>query len=208
MTNNNSSISLKSLGNCTYIPLIEALEQMSKYVKLMKDVLTKKRKVGELEVVVLTQECNALINNNISEKQKDPGSFNVPCSIRGMDVEYALCDLGARINLMPLSILKKLGIGEAQPTSVMLQLADRTITYPEGKIKDVLVKVDKFIFPTDFIILDYETDRDVSIILRRPFLATEKVLISVRKRELTMCVDNQEVKFNVLNALKFPNDEE
>ncbi|XP_038887102.1 uncharacterized protein LOC120077284 [Benincasa hispida] len=110
---------------------------------------------------------------------------------------HTLCDMEASINLMPLSIFKKLGIGEAQPTSVTLQLAGRTIKYPEGKIEDVLVKVDNFIFPADFIILDYDTDRDVPIILRRPFLATGKVLIDVHKGELTMRVDNQEVKFNV-----------
>ncbi|XP_038887244.1 uncharacterized protein LOC120077436 [Benincasa hispida] len=121
---------------------------------------------------------------------------------------YALCDLGASINLMPLSIIKKLGIDEAQPASVMLQLADRMITYPEGKIEDILMKVDKFIFQVDFIILDYEADRDVPIILGRSFLGTRKVLIDVHKRELTMRVDNQEVKFNVLNALKFPDEEQ
>ncbi|XP_038889371.1 uncharacterized protein LOC120079290 [Benincasa hispida] len=157
---------------------------------------------------MLTQECNALINNRLPKKQKYPGSFTVPCSIGGFDVGHALCDLGASINLMPLSIFKKLGIGEAQPTSVTLQLTHRTIKYPEGKIEDVLANVDNFIFPVDFIILDYEADRDVPIILGRPFLATGKVLIDVHKGELTMCIDNQEVKFNVLNALKFPDSEE
>ncbi|WP_217833218.1 retropepsin-like aspartic protease, partial [Picosynechococcus sp. PCC 7002] len=82
---------------------------------------------------------------------------------KGMDVGQALCDLGDSINLMPLSIFRKLGIGEARPTTVTLQLADRSIKHPEGKIEDVLVKVDKFIFPADFIILDYEADREVPI---------------------------------------------
>ncbi|XP_038885916.1 uncharacterized protein LOC120076224 [Benincasa hispida] len=132
------------------IPLIEALEQMPTYVENFKDILTKKRRVGEKEVIALMQECNALVSNNLPKKQKDPGSFTVPCSIEGLDVGHSLCDLGAIINLMPLSIFK--GIGEAQPTSVTLQLADRKIKYPEGKIEDVLVKVDNLIFPTDFII--------------------------------------------------------
>ncbi|XP_038885989.1 uncharacterized protein LOC120076294 [Benincasa hispida] len=189
------------------IPLIEALEQIPKYVKKFKDILTKKRRVSETKVIALTQECNALVSNGLSKKQKDPGSFTVPCSIGGLDVGHALCDLGASINLMPLSIFKKLGIGETQPTSVTLQLANRTIKYPEGRIEDVLVKVDNFIFPADFIILDYEVDREVPIILGRPFLATGKVLIDVHKGELTMR-DNQEVKFNVLNALKFPDSED
>ncbi|XP_038876457.1 uncharacterized protein LOC120068878 [Benincasa hispida] len=189
------------------IPLVEALEQMPTYVKFLKDILTKKRRVSETELIALTQECNALVSNSLPKKQKDPRSFTVPCSIRGLDVGHALCDLGANINLMPLSIFKKLGISEVQPTSVTLQLADRAIKYPEGKIEDVLVKVDNFIFPAGFIILDYEADREVQIILGRPFLATGKVLIDVHKGELNMRVDNQEVKFNVLNALKFPDGE-
>ncbi|XP_038882222.1 uncharacterized protein LOC120073445 [Benincasa hispida] len=190
------------------ILLVEALEKMPKYVKFFKDILTTKRRVSETEVIALTQECNALVRNSLPKKQKDPGSFTVLCSIGGLDMGHALCDLGASINLMPLSIFKKLGISEAQPTSVTLQLADRTIKYPEGKIEDVLVKVDNFIFPVDFIILDYEVDRDVPIILGRPFLATGKVLIDMHKGELTIRVDNQEVKFNVLNALKFPDSED
>ncbi|XP_038904234.1 uncharacterized protein LOC120090578 [Benincasa hispida] len=156
--------------------------------------------------MALTQECNTLINSKIPEKQRDPGSFTVPCSIEGIDVGYALCDLGANINLMPLSIFKKLGIGEVRLITVTLQLADRSITYLEENLEDVLVKVDKFIFPIDFIILDYETDKDVLIILGCLFLAIKKVLIDVHKGELMMRVDNQETKFNVLNTLKFPDD--
>ena len=103
---------------------------------------------------------------------------------------------------MPLSIFKKLGVGEARPTTVTLQLADRSIKHPEGKIEDVLVKVDKFIFPADFIILDYEADREVPIILGRPFLATGRALIDVQEGELTIRVDDQQVKFNVFNAVE------
>ncbi|XP_038890935.1 uncharacterized protein LOC120080361 [Benincasa hispida] len=180
---------------------------MSKYVKFLKDILMKKRRISETKVIALTRECDVLVSKKLPKKQKDTGRFIVPCSIRGLDVGHALCDLRASINLMPLSIFEKLGIGEAQPTSVMLQLADRMITYPEGKIEDVLVKVEKFIFPANFVILDYEADRDVPIILGRPFLATRKVLIDVHKGELTMRVDNQEMKFNVLNALKFLDNE-
>ncbi|XP_038904432.1 uncharacterized protein LOC120090795 [Benincasa hispida] len=190
------------------IILVEALEQMPKYVKFFKDILTKKRRISKTEVIVLTRECNVLVNNGLPKKQKDLGSFTVLCLIGGLDVGHALCDLGASINLMSLSIFKKLGIAEVQPISVTFQLANRTIKYLEGKIEDVLVKVDNFIFPVDFIILDYEADKDVPIILGRRFLATRKVLIDVHKGELTTRVDNQEAKFNVLNALKFPDSEE
>ncbi|KAL5558977.1 hypothetical protein UlMin_035188 [Ulmus minor] len=149
------------------IPLVEALEQMPSYVKFMKDMLTKKRRFGEFENVALTRECSAVLQNKLPPKLKDPGSFTIPCSIGNQYFGKALCDLGASINLMPMSIFKKLGIGEARPTTVSLQLADRYIAYPEGKIEDVLVKVDKFIFLVDFIVLDYEADLEVPIILGR-----------------------------------------
>ncbi|XP_038888572.1 uncharacterized protein LOC120078375 [Benincasa hispida] len=131
---------------------------MPNYVKFLKDILANKRKIRENEIVALTYECSALFQNNIPKKMKDLGSFTLPCSIGGKEVENAICDLGTSINLMPLSIFKKLNIGNARPTIVTLQLADRSIMHPEGKIEDVLVQVDKFIFPADFIILDYEAD--------------------------------------------------
>ncbi|XP_038875126.1 uncharacterized protein LOC120067659 [Benincasa hispida] len=190
------------------IPLVESLEQMPSYVKFLKDIFANKRKIGENETVALTYECSALFQNNIPKKMKDLGSFTLPCSIGGKEVENALCDLGASINPMPLSIFKKLNIGNARPTTVTLQLADRSITHPEGKIEDVLVQVEKFIFPVDFIILDYEADTEVPIILGCPFLVTGRTLIDVQKGELTIRVDNQHVKFNVLNTLKYLNDME
>ena len=117
----------------------------------------------------------------------------------------ALCDLGASINLMSLSVFKQLRIGECRPTIVTLQFVDRSYTYSEGKIEDVLVKVDKFIFPVDFIVLDFEVDKKVPIILGRPFLATGKTMIDVQKRELTMRVNDQQVTFNVLETMKSPD---
>ncbi|XP_060960878.1 uncharacterized protein LOC133031405 [Cannabis sativa] len=188
------------------IPLVEALEQMPNYVKFLKDILTKKRRLGEFETVALTEGCSAMLKSKIPPKLKDPGSFTIPCTIGGRDVGRALCDLGASINLMPMSIFKKLGIGEARPTTVTLQLADRSMAHPEGKIEDVLVQVDKFIFPADFIILDYEADAEVPIILGRPFLATGRTLIDVQKGELTKLVNDQQVTFNVFNAMRFPDE--
>ncbi|XP_062075995.1 uncharacterized protein LOC133780137 [Humulus lupulus] len=188
------------------IPLVEALEKMPNYMKFLKDILTKKRRLGEFETVALTEGCSAMLKSKIPPKLKDPGSFTIPCSIGGRDVGRALCDLGASINLMPMSIFKKLGIGEARPTTVTLQLADRSMAHPEGKIEDVLVQVDKFILPADFIILDYEADREVPIILGRPFLATGRTLIDVQNGELTMRVNDQQVTFSVFQAMKFPDN--
>ncbi|XP_024990704.1 uncharacterized protein LOC112524991 [Cynara cardunculus var. scolymus] len=185
------------------IPLVEALEQMPSYVKFLKDILNKKRRLSEFETVSLTKECIALLTCKIPPKLKDLGSFTIPCSIGGKEVGHALCDLGASINLMPLSIFNQLGIGEVRPTTVTLQLADRSLAYPKGKFEDILVKVDKFIFPADFLVLDYEADRNVPIILGRPFLATGMTLIDVQNGELTMRVNDQQVTFNVFKTLKF-----
>lgn len=109
---------------------------------------------------------------------KDCGGFTMSCSIGDMDLDHVLCDFKANINFMPLSIFKTLGIGEAQPKKTMLQFADRFIARLERKIEYMLVKVDKFIFPTDLVILDYEADQEVPIILRWPFLSTGPILIT------------------------------
>ncbi|KAL5549463.1 hypothetical protein UlMin_004694 [Ulmus minor] len=109
------------------IPFVEALEQMPNYVKFMKDMLMKKRKFGEFETVALTRECSSALQSKLPPKLQDPGSFTIPCSIGGQYCGKALCDLGASINLMPMSIFKTLGIGDARPTTVSLQLADRSI---------------------------------------------------------------------------------
>ena len=136
------------------IPFAEALEQMSGYVKFMKDILSKKRKLGDYETVALSEECSAILQNKLPPKLKDPGSFTISCAIGNAVFERALCDFGVSINLMSWSIFKKLKLGEARSTTVTLQLEDRSLTHSCGIIEDVLVKVDKFIFPADFIILD------------------------------------------------------
>ncbi|XP_061362783.1 uncharacterized protein LOC133306469 [Gastrolobium bilobum] len=180
---------------------------MPKYVKFMKDVLSKKRGIIEHETVKMMQEsCQYL--GKLSPKLQDPGSFTIPCVIGNTYQGKALCDLGASINLMPSSVFKQLATGLAKPTTVTLQIADRSIVKPEGKVEDLLVRVDKFIFPADFIILDYEADIDVPIILGRSFLATRGAFINVQKGELTMRVHDDEVKFNVVKAMKFHDEEE
>ncbi|XP_063938416.1 uncharacterized protein LOC135148083 [Daucus carota subsp. sativus] len=190
------------------IPFAEALEQMPSYAKFMKGILSRKLKLEELETVALTEECSAVLQQKLPPKLKDPGSFTIPCTIGQLSFDKCLCDLGASINLMPLSVFKKLGLPEPKPTNMSLQLADRSITYPRGIVEDVLVKVDKLIFPADFVILDFEEDKKIPIILGRPFLATGQTLIDVQKGELTMRVQDQSVTFKVFNAMKFPTDEE
>ncbi|KAL4323329.1 hypothetical protein GQ457_11G021570 [Hibiscus cannabinus] len=184
------------------LPLVEAIEQMPNYAKFLKDMVSKRTRLSEFETVAVTKGCMAMLNNRLPPKLKDPCSFIIPCAIGNHYVGKALCDLGASINLMPKSVFQRLGIGKARPTTVMLQLADRSYVHPEGKIEDILVRVDKFIFPADFIVLDCEAYEHAPIILGRPFLATGRTLIDVEKGQLTMRVNEQQVTLNVFKALK------
>ena len=170
----------------------------------MKDILSQKRRLVDFDTVNLTEECSAILQRKLPQKLKDPGSFTIPCTIGNAIFERALCDLGASTNLMPLSIFKRLGLGEAPQTTVTLQLADRSLKHPRGIIEDVLVKVDKFIFPADFIVLDMEEDKEIPIILGRPFLATGREIIDVQRGELKLRVQEDEVKFNVFEAVRHP----
>ncbi|KAK8660303.1 hypothetical protein V6N13_051231 [Hibiscus sabdariffa] len=145
---------------------------MPNYAKFLKDMVTRKKRIEEFETAAATETCLALMHNKVPAKKTDPGSFTIECFIGHNYPTKALCDPGASINLMPKSVFQKLGIGEAKPTTVMLKLADHSYVQPEGKREDILVQVDKFIFPADFLILDCEADIDTPIILGRPFLAT------------------------------------
>ncbi|XP_019229459.1 PREDICTED: uncharacterized protein LOC109220129 [Nicotiana attenuata] len=144
-------------------------QRLQKYIK---DIVANKRRLTEFETVALTEECSSRIQGKLPHKLKDPGSFTIQISIGKHAVGRALCDLGASINLMPLSVFRRLELGEPHPATIILQLADRSLAHTEGVIEDVLVQVGSFIFPADFIILDYEPDQEVPFILGRPFLAT------------------------------------
>ncbi|XP_075091537.1 uncharacterized protein LOC142171740 [Nicotiana tabacum] len=186
------------------IPLVDMLREVPKYVKYIKDIVANKRRLTKFDTVALTEECTSRIQHKLPQKLKDPGSFTIPVRIGEFDVGRALCDLGASINLMPLLVFKKLGLGAPRPTSVLLQLADISCVYPEGVIEDVLLQIGKFIFPADFIILDYEADELVPIILGRTLLATRDAIIKVREGKMILRVDNEETVFNVYRAIQLP----
>ncbi|XP_070025009.1 uncharacterized protein [Nicotiana sylvestris] len=186
------------------IPLVDVLREIPKYAKYIKDIMAHKRRLTEFEIVALTEEYTSRVQNELPQKLKDPGSFTIPVRIGNIDVGRALCDLGASINLMPLSLFKQLDLGAPSPTTVMLQLADRSIAHPEGVIEDVLLQIGKFIFPVDFIILDYEADELVPIILGRPLLATGDAIIKVREGKMILRVDDKEAVFNVYRAIQLP----
>ncbi|XP_070026325.1 uncharacterized protein [Nicotiana sylvestris] len=170
---------------------------MPGYAKMMKDLISRKFDFQDLSTVTLTQTCSAVVAKPMAQKMSDPGSFTIPCTIGSYAFAKALCDLGANITLIPLAVYTKLGIGRARPTSMLLQLADRTMKRPTGILDDVLVQVGKFMFPAGFVILDCQVDEEIPLILGRPFLATGRALINCETRELKMRLNDEEVIFNV-----------
>ena len=186
------------------IPFANVLEQMPSYVKFMKDILSKKKRLSNFETVNVTKECSAMLQRKLQQKLKDSGSFTILCTIENSIFERALCDLGASINLMSLSIFRQLGLGEAHPTTVTLQLVNRSLKHPREVIEDVPIKVGKFIFQTYFIILDIKEDKEIPIILGRPFLTTGRAMIDVHRGELKLSVQDDKVKFNVFEAVRHP----
>ncbi|XP_058764619.1 uncharacterized protein LOC131638083 [Vicia villosa] len=154
------------------IPFSEALEKMPKYAKFMKKMLTKKKKYTDEETVLLDGHCSAIIQKTPPRKEAHPGRVILPITIGGNYISNGLVDLGSSINLIPLSVVKRLGNIEMKHTRITLQLADKSIISPYGVVQDMLVKVDKFLFPVDFVVVDMEEDRDVPLILGRPFMKT------------------------------------
>ncbi|XP_070031932.1 uncharacterized protein [Nicotiana tomentosiformis] len=168
------------------VPLIEALEQMPGYVKFMMDLVTNKQSMN-FETIKVTHQVSAIVHS-VAPKLEDPGAFIIPCTIGSAEFAKDLCDLGPR------------------PTSVRLQMVDRTMKRHLGVIEDVFVCVDKFILPADFVILDCGVDYEVPIILGRPFLATGKALCDVEAGELTFWVGDEKVIFHVCKSMRQPNN--
>ena len=174
---------------------------MPNYAKFLKDILNRKKKIAEEGIVNLTTTCSAVIQRSLPVKIKDPGSFTIPCSIGKYEFKKALCDSGANIDLMPLSVVQRLSLGELTPTTITLQMVDRSMAQPEGVLEDVLVKVGKFSFLVDFMVMKMEEDNQVPLLLGRPFLATGAALIDVQKGELTLRVGNEAMHFNLNKSL-------
>ncbi|XP_015960507.1 uncharacterized protein LOC107484451 [Arachis duranensis] len=137
---------------------------------------------------------------------KDPGNFQIPCIIWDINIEKALCDMGASINLMSLTMMRTMKIEEAKPTRMTLQLDDRTFKFPHGVVEDLLVKVGEFIFLANFVVLDMEEEANTSIILGRPFLATTGAIIDVQKRELVLRFHEEKMVFNVFKTMSYPKE--
>ncbi|GKE07442.1 reverse transcriptase domain-containing protein, partial [Tanacetum coccineum] len=177
------------------IGLKDALVEMPKFNKWLSSLLRNKEKLEEIAITTVNAECSAIIMNKVPEKLEDPGKFLIPCALQELNRTSALADSGASINLLPHSIYKKLGLEALTPTRMTLELANRSITHPMGIAKDVLVRVDGFTFLVDFVVVNFEPDPRVPIILGRPFLCTAKALIDLYKETLTLRVGKEELVY-------------
>nr|GFB59891.1 reverse transcriptase domain-containing protein [Tanacetum cinerariifolium] len=178
---------------------------------MFKKLLNNKDKHIELTKTPLNENCSAVVLKKLPEKLGDPGRFLIPCDFTGLDNCLALADLGASINLMPLSIWKTLRLPTLNDTKMVLELADQTISKPTEVAENVFVKVGKFYFPADFISLDFVADPRVPLILGWPFLSTAHALIDVYEGEITLrydvqsltlkCGDTPSISYNNLKSL-------
>ncbi|GJX15319.1 reverse transcriptase domain-containing protein [Tanacetum coccineum] len=185
------------------ISFADALFFMPRFAPTIRNLLMNKEKLFELAKISFNENCLVMLLKKLPEKLGDPGKFLIPCDFLGMDVCHALADLGVSINLMFLSFWKKLSLPELTPTRMTLELADRSITHPKGLAEDVYIKVGKFHFPTNFVVVDFEADPRVPLILGRSFLRIGRALIDVYGEEITLRVDNESVTFNLDQTTRY-----
>ncbi|XP_031106311.1 uncharacterized protein LOC116010959 [Ipomoea triloba] len=186
------------------MPFVEAITQIPSYKKFLKNILGNKKKPKKSVVVDLSEgalTC-AVLQHKLPPKLKNPGSFSIPCIIGGFVVGGALCDLGASVSLMPYFLCKRLNLGTPKPTSMTLQMADRSIKRPVGVLEDVPVMIDQYSIPGGFVVMDIEEDAKVPNILGRPFLAIAGALIDVRRGKIMMEVAENKIEFDIFKMAK------
>nr|GEU78748.1 reverse transcriptase domain-containing protein [Tanacetum cinerariifolium] len=179
------------------ISFMDALILIPKFASTLKALIGNKEKLSEMARTPMNEHCSLVILNKVPKKLGDPGKFLIPCEFPGMDECLALVGFGASINLMPLSVCEALSLLEFTPTCMILELADRSVSKPIGIAKDVSVKVGVFHFPADFVVVDFELDPRVPLILERCFLKTGRALIDVHKGELTLHIGNEAITYNL-----------
>ena len=188
------------------IPLLYMIKQVPTYSKILKDLCIVKRGLNIDKKLFLTEQVSAIIQFKTSVKYKDPGCLTISVNIGGTCVEKTLLDLGASVNLLPYSVYKQLGLGELKPTSITLSLVDRSIKIPKGTVEDVLIQVEKFYYPVDFVVLDTELvavgANYVPIILGRPFLATSNAIINCRNGVKQLTFGNMTLELNIFHLSK------
>lgn len=192
------------------IPLLDAIKQVPRYAKFLKELCTNKKKLTGNEKVRMGENVSAVLQKKMPQKCSDPGMFTIPCQVGISRTEKAMLDLGASINVMPRSIYEANKLGPLKSTGVIIQLADRSNAYPLGVLEDILVQINGLIFPADFYVLEME-ENDPSnpnlILLGRPFLKTSKTIINVHDGTLTMEFDGEIIKFNIYDSMRFPSDD-
>ena len=193
---------------------MDIIKQVPAYAKFLKDLCTIKKGLGIEKKAFLTEQVSAIIQSKNPVKYKDPGSPTISVNIGGNCIDKSLLDLGASVNLLPYSVYKQLGLGELKPTNITLSLADRSVKIPKGIVEDVLVKMDKFYYPVDFVVLDTEPianePNHVPIILGRPFLATANAIINCRNGVMQLTFGNMTLELNIFhlnNKHRLPEDE-
>ncbi|GJT10139.1 reverse transcriptase domain-containing protein [Tanacetum coccineum] len=187
------------------IRLRAALIEMPKFNKWLSTLLRNKEKLEKIAITTVNNECSTIILNKVPEKLEDPKKFLIPCALQELDKTNALADFGASINLLPHSIYKQLGLGDLKPTRMTLELANRSVTHPMGIAEDVVIRVDGFTFLADFVVVNFEPDSRVPIILGRPFLRTAKALIDLYEEKLTLRVGSDELVFYAEKSKKSKN---
>nr|GEU93905.1 hypothetical protein [Tanacetum cinerariifolium] len=177
---------------------------MPKHTKFPKSLLSNKSRLEEACTVTMNERCSTALLNKLPLKEKDLWSFTIPYDIGNLHIDNALADLRASITLMPYSMYEKLGLCKPKTTRMSLELADRSIQYPQGIVENVLIKVDKFVLSINFVILDIREDSKILIILGRPFLATARAMIDVFNKKITLRVkdDKGSSKFRLLQRIK------
>jgi len=161
------------------IPFLEALHAAPSYLKFLRELLSKKREHERPLVAPIGEVGSALLQRGSPERLQDPSSFSIPCSIGKFQIERALCDLGASMSIMPLSICKELQLPDLCPTTLVIQPADGSIRHPAGVLEDIPVQLGNSVVPCNFVVLDMDESSQAPIILGRPFLATARVVIDV-----------------------------
>nr|GEU50655.1 reverse transcriptase domain-containing protein [Tanacetum cinerariifolium] len=189
--------------NISYPSKLNDQKLYEKATNQMENLLKNKDKLFELAKIPSNENFSVILLKKLPKKHGDPAKFLIPCDFPGMDVCHALADLGASINLMPLSIWKKLSLPELTPTRMTLELADRSITRPKGVAEDVFLKVEKFHFLTDFVVVDFEAGPRAPLILGRSFLRTGHALIDDYEEEITLRVNDEAVTFNLNQTMRY-----
>nr|GFB30025.1 reverse transcriptase domain-containing protein [Tanacetum cinerariifolium] len=177
------------------VPLVDVLAGMPNYGKFLKEIISNKHRIKQLFAAFLSDESLAMIQNKVPLKLRDPGSFLIPCNFNKTLSCNALADLGASINLMLYSLYVKLSLKTLKPNKMSVRLADRSLQYPIGIAENMIVKVGKFTFRVDFVILKMEEDSKVPLILGRPFLHTANAVIRIKQKQLNIRVGNERMIF-------------